>query len=140
MICVHFYDEVTGLIRPGTKRASVITDEFISANTPKGCKPILGVKNARCQRVDVETGKLIAYFPLRPDTDHEWSGSSWVKRPEIAEKDRRIRAAKRRMALLEVEIQKPRRLREAILDESGGKAKLAELSAQISELRQIINS
>jgi hypothetical protein len=137
MISIHFYDEATGLIRSIPLRASEVSDEFLAANTPPGCKPILGVKDALYQRV--VNGGLVDYQPPRPDADHEWKGRRWVKRPEAASRDRRIRVAKRQMSALEAQAMKPRAIREAILDENGGKDRMAAMSAQIAELRKIIN-
>lgn len=60
---VHVYETATGLLTGVTLAGS---SAFIEANLPPGCNAITGVIDPLRQRVDVDTGELVAYEPPSP--------------------------------------------------------------------------
>lgn len=116
MISVHFYDMSTGVIRPKSfKTTSMDAAKIIELNTPHGHKPIYGVSDPRCQRVDVATGEIVACEPRR-------------------DKYREIAAARSRIA--DLEIKQARRVRELLLESD---PQLQAIDVEIGKLRKVIN-
>jgi hypothetical protein len=111
-----FYDPSTGLF---TGRVIRCPDAALEANTPAGMAAIEGRFDERTQRVDVQTGEVVAYDAP----------------PDPVEKRNRARA---RIRALEAKQKRP--LRELSIDPSNDEAKrrLQEIDAEISELRRAL--
>jgi hypothetical protein len=110
---VSFYDPETGIFTGRQFRGSL---RNLSANTPPGMKALRGRYDHRTQRVDVETGEVVAYDAP----------------PDPGQKRNRARA---RIRALEAKQERP--LRELSIDPNNADARqrLAEIDAEISELR-----
>jgi len=93
--------------------------EMVEANTPPDCAAIAGRYNPQTQRVDLETGRVVAY-EAPPDARHL--------------SDR----AQAHIAALEEKQKRP--VRELLLDPANSEARLrlAEIESQIAELRKVL--
>jgi len=140
MIEVHFYDEKTGIFSGHAIRVSKgSAKRIVRANTPEGHRPYIGPVDHLSQRVEVETGNLVAYQPPAPDADHEWNGKRWVKRAEVVERERRRAQILARIG--ELEARQARPMRELMLDPTNEeeRRRLAEIRAQITAARAEIS-
>lgn len=111
-----FFDPVTGVI---SGRTVTCSPKLLELNTPKGMVAIEGRFNHETQRVDVETGQVVAHEP----------GKQEVLRR------RRDEQARARIAALETAQLRP--LRELAIDPASDEAKqrLAAIEAEIETLR-----
>lgn len=113
------YDLATGLF---TGRRVTCLDQHAKANTPDGCGLIEGVFDRKSQRVDLETGVVVAYE--RPAAEIE-----------VEQRDVLRRQARQRIDELERAQLRP--MRELAIDPNDAEAKLrlAEIDGEIGALR-----
>lgn len=132
-----FYHKETGFFNGRTFSS---TDETaIERNTLEQHTAIEGNHDHLCRRVDLSTGKIIAYQPTRPSENHEWNPSTerWVLSSEYQSKLDAHHQALRKIAMLEVS--QPRYIREHTLG-TNPKAleRLQAIENEIIELRKSI--
>lgn len=127
----HFFDPSTGLFVGRKFRGPA---GAIEANTPDGLVAWPGDDvDPACQRLDLETGQLVAWQPESPGPDHEWDGRRWVKSSAaVAEEAGRSIALGK---ILVLERKQARALREAALGQEGATERLAAIDAEIAALR-----
>jgi hypothetical protein len=133
---MSFYSEETGLFHD--KTMTVSDQGVVSAgNIPQGHKPMEGVFDRLAQRVDLATGKVVAYMPPcpKPEEDHVWNSA--IKRWQLtaAAMARATRSSSARSLIRDLEGKTLRALREVALGQPGAKERLAALDAKIAELR-----
>lgn len=114
-----FYDEATGAIAARTFSGSA---RLLALNTPKGHRAIAGTYDRLQQRVDVETGEVVAR--QRPTE-------------EVTAERRAAAAETARLRIEELERTSWRPLRELAIDSSNATAKqrLSEIDSEIAALR-----
>lgn len=125
----------------------------LEANVPQGMRAVAGLFDRICQRVDIETGRVVDHQPPQPDEDHEWLAENpsakdragqrwrWTKKADVLEREQR--RTTRQLQIEELERKKlPRILLELSIDPDAvgadGKTprqRRDELEAQISALR-----
>lgn len=110
-----FYSLETGLFTGRVSSASKL------GKVPDGCGAMVGRYDRLSQRVDLDTGEVV---------EHRDEALNAARQREA-----RARAARRRIARLEAQQARP--LRELAIDPNNAAAKqrLAEIDAQIAELR-----
>lgn len=111
---MSFYDPKTGLF---TGRMFIGPARTVELNTPSGCKAMPGKYDHRSQRVDLETGEVVAYE---------------------APPDPRARRRKVRQRIASLERRQLRPLRELALnpEDSDTRARLAALDGEIAKQRE----
>ena len=130
-----YYDSQTGMF--SRKKNSTPDDKKPVA--PEGFTLIEGDFDPLSQRFDIQSGMVVDYQPDAPDADHEWNAQTrrWQKRADVREREERRAVALNR--IVELERQSWRPMRELAIAASAEAAqRLAEIDAQIVELRQII--
>ncbi|MBX5462033.1 MAG: hypothetical protein IRZ28_13210 [Steroidobacteraceae bacterium] len=129
-------DPTTGAISP--RRVTSSDPEVIRFNTPAGCVAIEGVFDPLSQRVDLETKQVVDWQPPQPSADHEWNSETrrWVKRVEVIASE--VKRAQARAQIEALEVKQMRPLRELLVDpnDTGARARLQSIDAEIAALRR----
>jgi hypothetical protein len=81
---------------------------------------------------------VVDWKPPQPSPDHEWNSERrrWQLSAAAAEREQRRRDALERIQALEAS--QPRALREAMLGDADGRARLAVLDQEIAQLRKLL--
>lgn len=126
------YSEETGLF---TGVIVAVHDELLDANTPIGCKTLIGRYDHLSQRVDVASGTVVDYQPPQPSTDHEWNADTkrWQLTAAAQSKIDGHTAALAQIAALEAK--GARCVRELALGQAGAADRVAAIDAEIAALR-----
>lgn len=131
-----FYRLADGIFTSATYAAS--DDTHLSVNTPSGCSAIKGSFDLLSQRVDIETGEVVDYQPLRPSTDHEWNMETkrWQLTAEAQAIDNADRQA--RAELVRLDAQSHRYVAESVAGviDDEGKRRLSAILARKEMLRK----
>lgn len=108
-----FYDPSTGLLAGGTV---TLPDGLLDLNTPAGLVAIEGAFDQRSQRIDLDSGEVVAWHPA-PDPQRDAAHRRW-------EQERSVQQLEARQA---------RSIRALMLDPNDQQARqrLADLEAQI---------
>ncbi|HWW21227.1 MAG TPA: hypothetical protein VNZ06_10510 [Steroidobacteraceae bacterium] len=127
------YEAATGLFTG--KRLQCDEDGLVEARLPPGTLAIEGAFDQMSQRVDLATGKIVAYHPLAPSPDHEWNAASkrWQVKKGARESEGRRAVVFARIHALETS--QGRAIREATLGDPAAMKRLKEIDAEIAALR-----
>jgi hypothetical protein len=127
------YEAATGLFTG--QRLQCDEDGLVGARLPPGTLAIEGAYDHMSQRVDLSTGKVVAYHPLAPSADHEWNAASkrWQVRKGVRETEGRRAVVFARIHALETS--QGRAIREATLGDPAAMKRLKEIDAEIAALR-----
>src|SRR6202789_2034044 len=68
------YEAATGLFTG--KRLQCDEDGLVEVRLPPGTLAMEGAHDHMSQRVELSSGKVIAYHPLAPSADHEWNAAA----------------------------------------------------------------
>jgi hypothetical protein len=127
------YEASSGLFTG--KRLQCDEDGLVEARLPPGTLAIEGAHDHMSQRVDLATGKVVAYHPLAPSADHEWNAASkrWQVSKGARESEGRRAVVFARIHALETS--QGRAIREATLGDQTAMKRLKEIDAEIAALR-----
>lgn len=104
-----------------------------------------GPINAACQRIDPESGQVVAYQPPKPDATHlsdwEWSGVRWISAPTL-EGVRASAVATLRARIRSIEENTDRALRQLVIEAPGhpGAARMQAIEDAVEPLREAISA
>jgi hypothetical protein len=127
------YEAASGLFTG--KRLQCDEDALLEMRLPPGTLAIEGAFDHMSQRVDLNTGGVIAYHPLAPSPDHEWNAASkrWQIRQRVHQSEGRRAVVFARIHALETN--QGRAIREATLGDPAAMKRLKEIDAEIAALR-----
>ena len=128
------YEAATGLFTG--KRLHCDDEGLLAVRLPAGTLAMEGAFDHRAQRLDLASGKVVAYRPPAPSPDHEWDavGKRWQYKAANPGPEGRTGAIYARIQALEAT--QGRAVREATLGDPQAMRRLKEIDAEISELRR----
>jgi hypothetical protein len=127
------YEAATGLFTG--KRLQCDEEGLVEVRLPPGTLAIEGAHDHMSQRVEMSSGKVVAYHPLAPSSDHEWNAAAkrWQVKKGVRESEGRRAVIHARIHALETS--QGRAIREATLGDAGAMKRLKEIDAEIAALR-----
>jgi hypothetical protein len=128
------YEAATGLFTG--KRLHCDDEGLLAVRLPAGTLAMEGAFDARCQRLDLATGTVVAYRPPAPTGDHEWDSVAkrWQIKAPAGGAEGRTGVIYARIQALEAT--QGRAVREATLGDAAAMKRLKEIDAEINELRK----
>lgn len=127
------FDKLTGII---LARLNVPAEQ-LSANIPEGCAAIEGAHDLASNRVDISTGRIVAYQPESPGSDYEWIADSgrWELSPDVLMARARRSSAKAQIVNKENAL--ARAMRELALNpgDVSARQRISDIDQEIASLR-----
>jgi hypothetical protein len=127
------YEAATGLFTG--KRLQCDEEGLLEVRLPPGTLAIEGAHDHMSQRVELSSGKIVAYHPLAPSADHEWNAAAKRWQPKRAAREGEGRRAVVYARIHALETSQGRAIREATLGNAAAMQRLKEIDAEIAALR-----
>jgi hypothetical protein len=127
------YEAATGIFTG--KRLHCDDEGLLAVRLPAGTLALEGAYDHRNQRLDLATGRVVAYRPPAPSGDHEWdeAGKRWQVKASVRGEGRSTVIYARIAAL---EATQGRAVREATLGDASAMKRLKDIDAEITDLRR----